>query len=70
MMNNLNVESSVEGMEEKLEELVEDMFETYIEDGFDFNTDQSLNDIFFMIFNDAVQMTLKVLEENSEEDDD
>jgi len=58
-----------ENMEEKLDELVEDMFETYIEDGFDFNTDQSLNDIFFMIFNDAVQMTLKVLEENSEEEE-
>jgi len=60
------VEENIEG---QLGELVEDMFETYIEDGFDFNTDQSLNDIFFMIFNDAVQMTLKVLEENSEEEE-
>jgi len=51
---------------ENLENLVEDMFSTYTEGGFDFNTDQSLNDIFFMIFSDAVQMTLNVLEEGSE----
>jgi hypothetical protein len=53
--------------EEKLSAMIGDMFETYIEGGFDFNTDQSLNDIFLMIFSDAVQMTLNVLEGDDEE---
>jgi len=53
--------------EDQLNKIVEDMFEKYIENGFDFNTDQTLNNIFFMIFSDAVQMTLSVLEENSKE---
>ena len=54
--------------EEQLDEMVDEMFESYCEGGFDFDTDQSLNDIFKMIFNDAVRMTLSVLESQEEEE--
>lgn len=53
--------------EEQLDEMLDEMFETYCDGGFDFDTDQSLNDIFKMIFDDAVRMTLSILEGQEEE---
>jgi len=53
---------------EELDKLVEDMFDNYIEGGFDFNTSQSLHDIFKGIFKDAVKMTIDVYENEEDEE--
>ena len=47
----------------ELESMIREMFEDYNKNGFDFNSDQSLNDIFFGIFSDAVNMTIDMLGE-------
>lgn len=52
--------------EEQLDEMIQEMFESYLEDGFDFTSSQSLEDIFRVIFSDAVRLTIKVLEEEEE----
>jgi len=49
--------------EEQFDNMIEDMFKEYCKDGFDFNTEQSLHDIFKKIFRDAVMATLNTLEE-------
>ena len=53
--------------EEQLSEMIDEMFDGYIEDGFDFNSSQSLEDIFRNIFTDAVHMTVGILEGDEEE---
>jgi len=53
--------------EEQLSEMIDEMFDGYIEDGFDFNSSQSLEDIFRNIFTDAVHMTVAILEGDEEE---
>jgi len=35
---------------EELEVLIKDNFETFMADGFDINSDKSLNDLFFVLF--------------------
>lgn len=54
--------------EEQLSEMIDEMFDGYIEDGFDFNSSQSLEDIFRNIFTDAVHMTVAILEGDEEEE--
>jgi len=53
--------------EEQLSEMIDEMFDGYIKDGFDFNSSQSLEDIFRNIFTDAVHMTVAILEGDEEE---
>jgi len=48
--------------EEELKVEVDQMFEEYLEGGFDFNSSQSLEDIFRKIFTDAVNLTIDVYE--------
>lgn len=53
--------------EAQLSEMIDEMFEQYMEDGFDFNTEQSFGEVFKDIFSDAVRMTIEVLEASEEE---
>ena len=39
---------------EELEVLIKDNFETFMADGFDINSDKSLNDLFFVLFKQVV----------------
>jgi len=55
--------------EKQLEEMIEEMFDEYLDGGFDFDTSQSLEDIFKNIFTDAVNMTIAVLESSEEEEE-
>lgn len=55
--------------EEQMEAMIDEMFEEYAEGGFDLTTDQSLNDVFKMIFSDAVHMTISVLESADQEEE-
>jgi hypothetical protein len=56
--------------EEQLAEMIEEMYEEYTESGFDFTTEQSLDEIFKGIFTDAVNMTVAVLDSLEEEEDE
>jgi hypothetical protein len=50
--------------EEELKTRIQGMFEDYLGDGLDFNSSQSLEDIFRNIFTDAVNLTIKVYEKD------
>jgi len=52
--------------EEQLEEMINNMYADYTEEGFDFSTSDTFDEIFKRIFTDAVNMTLKILEESEE----
>lgn len=56
-------------MEEQMKEMIDDMFEEYLEGGFDFTTEQSLEEIFKGIFSDAVSMTIEILESADNEEE-
>jgi len=56
-------------MEDQMKEMIDEMFEEYLEGGFDFTTEQSLEEIFKGIFSDAVAMTIDILESAETEDE-
>ena len=53
-----------------MKEMIDEMFEEYLEGGFDFTTEQSLEEIFKGIFSDAVAMTIDILESAETEDEE
>lgn len=56
-------------MNEELNEMIAEMFDNYLEGGMDLDTEQSLQDVFFMIFSDAVNMTIAVLDAEEDEEE-
>jgi len=56
--------------EEQMEEIINGMYDEYVEGGFDFNTSQSLDDIFRMIFKDAFMAAVSIYESQEEEGED
>lgn len=56
--------------EEQMDQMIDEMFDDYIKDGFDFNTSQSLHDIFKGIFKDAVELTIAVFESAEDEEEE
>jgi hypothetical protein len=54
---------------EELDQMIEEMFEDYMSKGFDFNSDMSFTEVFKKIYSDAVNMTIEILE-NIDDDDD
>jgi len=56
--------------EEQLKELIDNLYESYQEEGFDLNTDMTFNDIFKRVFGDAVKMTIDILENSDQEEED
>lgn len=56
--------------QEELEEMINDMFESYLEGGFDFNSDMTFTEVFKQVFNDAVRMTMDILENAEIEDEE
>lgn len=49
--------------EDEIHEMIDKMYQKYIENGFDFSTSDTFDEIFKRIFTDAVINTLKVLDE-------
>lgn len=56
--------------ENQMDEMLDALYEEYVAEGFDFNTDQSLNDIFLMIFKDAFMTAVSIYESQEEEESD
>ena len=54
--------------EEQMEAIIDGLYDEYVEGGFDFNTEQSLDDIFRMIFKDAFMAAVNIYESNEEEE--
>ena len=52
--------------EEELNEMISDLYNEYISGGFDFSSSDTFDEVFKRIFTDAVNITLKVLEEKEE----
>jgi len=53
--------------EDQINQMIDEMFEEYIEGGFDFSSSQTFDEVFKMIFVDAVMMTINNLEAAEEE---
>jgi hypothetical protein len=53
--------------EEQLTEMIDEMFDEYMSDGFDFNSSMSFDEVFRQVFEGAVTMTMKILEEEQED---
>ena len=56
--------------EEQMEEIIDGLYDEYVEEGFDFNTSQSLDDIFRMIFKDAFMAAVNIYESQEEESEE
>ena len=54
--------------EEELNNMIEGLYQDYIQDGFDFDTQMTFDEVFRKIFSDAVACTLKVLEDDEKEE--
>jgi len=52
--------------DEQFEELLNEMFEAFMEDGFDFNSGMTFDEVFKQVFSAGVNMAIEVME-NSEE---
>jgi len=54
----------------EIDEYIDELYENYVQEGLDFNTDQTLHDIFKQIFGDAVKLTIKDVENELCDDED
>jgi len=54
----------------EIDEYIDELYDNYVQEGLDFNTDQTLHDIFKQIFGDAVKLTIKDVENELGDDED